>query len=76
MVLKGDLPTTVDRNNMDTWACRNLFWISTSTGAPLDYFHKDGQNWALPITRKKCQSIPSTYNEVMLFTNLSKEVED
>lgn len=48
VVLKGDLPIGVDRNSVDTWVYRNLFRMNTSTGAPPDYFDKNGQNWGFP----------------------------
>lgn len=48
MVLKGDLPIGVDRNSVDTWVYPNLFRMNTSTGAPPDYFDKNGQNWGFP----------------------------
>lgn len=48
VVLKGDLPIGVDRNSVDTWVYRNLFRMNTSTGAPPDYFAKNGQNWGFP----------------------------
>ncbi|KAG5395612.1 hypothetical protein IGI04_017426 [Brassica rapa subsp. trilocularis] len=48
VVLKGDLPIGVDRNSVDTWVNKNLFRMNTSTGAPPDYFDKNGQNWGFP----------------------------
>ncbi|KAG5556044.1 hypothetical protein RHGRI_006613 [Rhododendron griersonianum] len=48
VVLKGDLPIGVDRNSVDTWVDPNLFRMNTSTGAPPDYFDKNGQNWGFP----------------------------
>ncbi|KDP35768.1 hypothetical protein JCGZ_10848 [Jatropha curcas] len=48
VVLKGDLPIGVDRNSVDTWVYPNLFRMNTSTGAPPDYFAKNGQNWGFP----------------------------
>ncbi|KAL7588975.1 hypothetical protein Lser_V15G38764 [Lactuca serriola] len=48
VVLKGDLPIGVDRNSVDTWVNPNLFRMNTSTGAPPDYFDKNGQNWGFP----------------------------
>ncbi|KAK4392551.1 4-alpha-glucanotransferase DPE2 [Sesamum angolense] len=48
VVLKGDLPIGVDRNSVDTWVFPNLFRMNTSTGAPPDYFDKNGQNWGFP----------------------------
>ncbi|GLT77809.1 hypothetical protein SLA2020_493660 [Shorea laevis] len=48
VVLKGDLPIGVDRNSVDTWVYQNLFRMNTSTGAPPDYFDKNGQNWGFP----------------------------
>nr|XP_043619388.1 4-alpha-glucanotransferase DPE2 isoform X2 [Erigeron canadensis] len=48
VVLKGDLPIGVDRNSVDTWVNPNLFRMTTSTGAPPDYFDKNGQNWGFP----------------------------
>ncbi|KAJ0978933.1 hypothetical protein J5N97_014407 [Dioscorea zingiberensis] len=48
VVLKGDLPIGVDRNSVDTWVYPNLFRMNTSTGAPPDYFDKNGQNWGFP----------------------------
>ncbi|XP_042408165.1 4-alpha-glucanotransferase DPE2-like [Zingiber officinale] len=48
IVLKGDLPIGVDRNSVDTWVYPNLFRMNTSTGAPPDYFDKNGQNWGFP----------------------------
>ena len=46
--MKGDLPIGVDRNSVDTWVYPNLFRMNTSTGAPPDYFDKNGQNWGFP----------------------------
>eukprot|EP00250_Pteridium_aquilinum_P019655 c24516_g1_i1 orf=158-3133(+) len=46
--LKGDLPIGVDRNSVDTWMYPTLFRMNTSTGAPPDYFDKNGQNWGFP----------------------------
>jgi len=48
IVLKGDLPIGVDRHSVDTWVYPNLFRMNTSTGAPPDYFDKNGQNWGFP----------------------------
>ncbi|XP_031103211.1 4-alpha-glucanotransferase DPE2-like [Ipomoea triloba] len=48
VVLKGDIPIGVDRNSVDTWVYPNLFRMNTSTGAPPDYFDKNGQNWGFP----------------------------
>ncbi|WCJ28700.1 4-alpha-glucanotransferase DPE2 [Euphorbia peplus] len=48
VILKGDLPIGVDRNSVDTWVYPNLFRMNTSTGAPPDYFAKNGQNWGFP----------------------------
>ncbi|KAJ9547973.1 hypothetical protein OSB04_020516, partial [Centaurea solstitialis] len=48
VVLKGDLPIGVDRNSVDCWVNPNLFRMNTSTGAPPDYFDKNGQNWGFP----------------------------
>ncbi|KVI12197.1 Carbohydrate-binding-like fold [Cynara cardunculus var. scolymus] len=48
VVLKGDLPIGVDRNSVDTWVYPNLFRMNTATGAPPDYFDKNGQNWGFP----------------------------
>ena len=46
--MKGDLPIGVGRNSVDTWVYPNLFRMNTSTGAPPDYFDKNGQNWGFP----------------------------
>ncbi|KAJ8770417.1 hypothetical protein K2173_015031 [Erythroxylum novogranatense] len=48
VILKGDLPIGVSRNSVDTWVYPNLFRMNTSTGAPPDYFDKNGQNWGFP----------------------------
>lgn len=48
IVLKGDLPIGVDRYSVDTWVNPTLFRMNTSTGAPPDYFDKNGQNWGFP----------------------------
>ncbi|PIA53200.1 hypothetical protein AQUCO_00900054v1 [Aquilegia coerulea] len=48
VVLKGDLPIGVDRNSVDTWVNPSLFRMNTATGAPPDYFDKNGQNWGFP----------------------------
>ncbi|CAI9782888.1 unnamed protein product [Fraxinus pennsylvanica] len=48
VVLKGDLPIGVDQNSVDTWIHPNLFCMDASTGAPPDYFGKNGQNWGFP----------------------------
>ena len=46
--MKGDLPIGVDRNSVDTWVYPTLFRMTTATGAPPDYFDKNGQNWGFP----------------------------
>ncbi|XP_062004208.1 4-alpha-glucanotransferase DPE2 [Rosa rugosa] len=48
VILKGDLPIGVGRDSVDTWVYPNLFRMNTSTGAPPDYFDKNGQNWGFP----------------------------
>ncbi|KAM7524384.1 hypothetical protein LguiA_014286 [Lonicera macranthoides] len=48
VILKGDLPIGVDRNSVDTWVYPTLFRMTTATGAPPDYFDKNGQNWGFP----------------------------
>jgi 4-alpha-glucanotransferase len=48
VILKGDLPIGVDRNSVDTWVYPTLFRMDTATGAPPDYFDKNGQNWGFP----------------------------
>ncbi|KAH9299660.1 hypothetical protein KI387_031342, partial [Taxus chinensis] len=48
VILKGDLPIGVDRHSVDTWVYPSLFRMNTSTGAPPDYFDKNGQNWGFP----------------------------
>ncbi|KAL8172220.1 hypothetical protein V2J09_024024 [Rumex salicifolius] len=48
VILKGDLPIGVGRDSVDTWVHPNLFRMNTSTGAPPDYFDKNGQNWGFP----------------------------
>ncbi|KAL2630387.1 hypothetical protein R1flu_015073 [Riccia fluitans] len=48
VVLKGDLPIGVDRNSVDTWVAPTLFRMTASTGAPPDFFDKQGQNWGFP----------------------------
>lgn len=48
VILKGDLPIGVGRDSVDTWVNPNLFRMNTSTGAPPDYFDKNGQNWGFP----------------------------
>lgn len=48
VVLKGDLPIGVDRNSVDTWVAPTLFRMNASTGAPPDYFDRNGQNWGFP----------------------------
>ncbi|XP_010525431.1 PREDICTED: 4-alpha-glucanotransferase DPE2 isoform X2 [Tarenaya hassleriana] len=48
VILKGDLPIGVDKNSVDTWVYPTLFRMNTSTGAPPDYFDKNGQNWGFP----------------------------
>lgn len=48
VILKGDLPIGVDRNSVDTWVYPTLFRMNTATGAPPDYFDKNGQNWGFP----------------------------
>ncbi|KAJ8449740.1 hypothetical protein Cgig2_001396 [Carnegiea gigantea] len=34
--------------SVDTWVYPKLFRMNTSTGAPPDYFDKNGQNWGFP----------------------------
>lgn len=48
MVLKGDLPIGVDKRSVDTWLHRPLFRMDKNTGAPPDYFDRNGQNWGFP----------------------------
>ena len=46
--LKGDLPIGVSADSAEAHAHPELFNLDSSTGAPPDYFSKDGQNWGFP----------------------------
>lgn len=48
VIFKGDLPIGVGRHSVDTWVHPTLFRMNTATGAPPDYFDKNGQNWDFP----------------------------
>lgn len=48
IILKGDIPIGVNLNSCDVWTNPSLFNKDMSTGAPPDYFSKDGQNWGFP----------------------------
>ncbi|KAK9824488.1 hypothetical protein WJX72_010729 [[Myrmecia] bisecta] len=48
VALKGDLPIGVDKRSVDTWMNPALFNMQYSTGAPPDYFDRNGQNWGFP----------------------------
>ncbi|KAK9847329.1 hypothetical protein WJX84_006047 [Apatococcus fuscideae] len=48
VALKGDLPIGVSKQSVDTWMHPNLFRMEYSTGAPPDYFDRNGQNWGFP----------------------------
>ena len=38
----------VSKQSVDTWMHPNLFRMEYSTGAPPDYFDRNGQNWGFP----------------------------
>lgn len=46
--LKGDLPIGVSADSAEAHWHPELFNLDSSTGAPPDYFSKDGQNWGFP----------------------------
>ncbi len=45
---KGDLPIGISGDSAEAYWHPNLFNLDSSTGAPPDYFSKDGQNWGFP----------------------------
>ena len=45
---KGDLPIGVSADSAEAYWHPELFNLDSSTGAPPDYFSKDGQNWGFP----------------------------
>ena len=45
---KGDLPIGMSGDSAEAYWHPNLFNLDSSTGAPPDYFSKDGQNWGFP----------------------------
>jgi 4-alpha-glucanotransferase len=47
--IKGDMPILTSDNSADVWGRRNLFNRELTSGAPPDYFNKDGQNWGFPV---------------------------
>lgn len=40
--------TGVDKRSVDTWVNPRQFRMDVSTGAPPDYFDRNGQNWGFP----------------------------
>ncbi|MHB9056101.1 MAG: 4-alpha-glucanotransferase [Paludibacteraceae bacterium] len=48
IVLKGDIPISVNKNSVDTWVQPELFHMDMNAGAPPDMFAIKGQNWLLP----------------------------
>ena len=46
--LKGDLPIGVSADSAEAYWHPELFNLDSSTGAPPDFFSKDGQNWGFP----------------------------
>ena len=45
---KGDLPIGVSADSAEAYWHPELFNLDSSTGAPPDFFSKDGQNWGFP----------------------------
>ncbi len=45
---KGDLPIGVSADSAEAYWHPELFNLDSSTGAPPDYFSRDGQNWGFP----------------------------
>ncbi len=48
IILKGDIPIGVNREGVDAATHPELFNMDGQTGAPPDFFAKDGQNWGFP----------------------------
>lgn len=48
IVLKGDIPIGVSRRCVETWQHPHYFNLDQQTGAPPDFFSRDGQNWGFP----------------------------
>lgn len=48
VLLIGDLPFLVSRNSADVWAHPGFFKMDRASGAPADYFDKNGQRWGMP----------------------------
>lgn len=46
--LKGDLPIGVSADSAEAYYHPELFNLDSSTGAPPDFFSKEGQNWGFP----------------------------
>jgi len=45
---KGDLPIGVSADSAEAYWHPELFNLDSSTGAPPDFFSRDGQNWGFP----------------------------
>ena len=48
VILKGDLPIGLNRHSADVWVHPEYFHLDQETGAPPDYFSRDGQDWGFP----------------------------
>lgn len=47
--LKGDFPISISPKSADVAAYPQLFNLRYSSGAPPDYYNREGQNWGSPI---------------------------
>ena len=48
VILKGDIPIGVNRNDCDVWMEPKYFNLNGQAGAPPDDFSANGQNWGFP----------------------------
>ena len=48
ILLKGDVPISVNRHSADVWINPSLFHTDCQAGAPPDAFATDGQRWGMP----------------------------
>ena len=48
VVLKGDIPIGISRNNVEAWTEPYYFNLNGQAGAPPDDFSVNGQNWGFP----------------------------
>jgi 4-alpha-glucanotransferase len=49
VLLKGDIPISLNRDSADVWFDRDNFHVDHITGSPPDFFQPEGQNWGFPL---------------------------